>query len=182
MQQYGKKGVSVDALVRRQIEKAKASGRKISYAEAHEEVIADSMETMLTDGKVLEKLQMLQTKDKSLFERIKSAIAELVNKIKKAYKNVKPETLEGQIVASMLNEIETIQQMFVDAKEKHSMRYTTYKGLNQVSNWVRLKFTATDPKKLAMRKFKNDNQTDFLRHFLDFFNLMNKNAKKPCLS
>lgn len=115
MEQYGKKGVSVDELVHRQIEKAEASGRTLSYAEAHEEVIADSMESMLTDGKVLEKLQMLQTKDKSLFEKIKSAITELVNKIKKAYKNVKPETLEGQIVASMLDEIETIQQLFVDA-------------------------------------------------------------------
>ncbi len=115
MEQYGKKGVSVDALVRRQIEKAEASDRKISYAEAHEEVIADSMETMLTDGKAIEKLQMLQAKDPSLFERIKSAIAELIAKIKKAYKNVKPETLEGQIVASMLDEYETIQQMFVKA-------------------------------------------------------------------
>ena len=115
MEQYGKKGVSVDALVRRQIEKAEASDRKISYAEAHEEVIADSMEAMLTDGKVIEKLQILQTKDQSLFEKIKSAIAELIAKIKKAYKNVKPETLEGQIVASMLDEYETIQQLFVDA-------------------------------------------------------------------
>ena len=50
-----------------------------------------------------------------IFERIKSAIAELISKIKKAYKNVKPETLEGQIVASMLDEYETIQQMFVKA-------------------------------------------------------------------
>lgn len=62
MEQYGKKGVSVDALVRRQMEKAKASKRIISYAEAHEEVVADSMETMLTDGKVIEKLQKLQEK------------------------------------------------------------------------------------------------------------------------
>ncbi|MBQ2828105.1 MAG: hypothetical protein IJF20_02565 [Clostridia bacterium] len=50
-----------------------------------------------------------------IFEKIKTAIAELIAKIKKAYKNVKPETLEGQIVASMLDEYETIQQMFVKA-------------------------------------------------------------------
>lgn len=115
MEQYGKKGVSVDTLVRRQIEKAKKAGRTLSYAEAHEEVIADSMETMLNDGRVIEKLQMLQAKDKTLFEKIKSFISELVERIKKAYKNVKPETSEGQIVASMLDEIETIQQLFVDA-------------------------------------------------------------------
>ena len=76
----------------------------------------------------------------------------------------------------------TIERVFADAKEKHSMRYTTYKGLNQVSNWVRLKFTAMNLKKLAMWKFKNDNPTDFLLDFLDFFNFININAKKPCFS
>ena len=79
------------------------------------EVIADSMETMLTDGKVIEKLQMLQAKDKKLFDKIKEAIAELVRKIKNAYKNIKAESLEGQIVSDMLDEIEMIQQLFVDA-------------------------------------------------------------------
>ena len=76
----------------------------------------------------------------------------------------------------------TIERVFADAKEKHSMRYTTYKGLNQVSNWVRLKFTAMNLKKLAMWKFKNDNPTDFLLDFLGFFNFTNENTKKPCLS
>ena len=75
----------------------------------------------------------------------------------------------------------TIERVFADAKEKHGMRYTTYKGLNQVSNWVRLKFTAMNLKKLAMWKFKNDNPTDFLLGFFKIFNFVNKNTKKPCL-
>src|SRR5699024_12075990 len=38
---------------------------------------------------------------------------------------------------------------FADAKEKHAMRYTQYRGLAQVSNWVKLKFAAMNLKKLA---------------------------------
>ena len=66
----------------------------------------------------------------------------------------------------------TIERVFADAKEKHGMRYTTYKGLNQVSNWVRLKFTAMNLKKLAMWKFKNDNPTGFLLGFFKIFNFV----------
>ena len=35
---------------------------------------------------------------------------------------------------------ETIERVFADAKEKHAMRYTQYRGLTQVTNWVKLKF------------------------------------------
>lgn len=34
---------------------------------------------------------------------------------------------------------ETIERVFADAKEKYAMRYTLYRGLAQVTNWVRLK-------------------------------------------
>ena len=44
---------------------------------------------------------------------------------------------------------ETIERVFADAKEKHGMRYTFYRGLAQVSKWVRLKFAAMNLKKLA---------------------------------
>jgi len=49
---------------------------------------------------------------------------------------------------------ETIERVFADAKEKYGMRYTPYRGLTQVTNWVRLKFAAMNLKKLAMRKWK----------------------------
>jgi len=44
---------------------------------------------------------------------------------------------------------ETIERVFADAKEKHGMRHTHYRGLAQFSNWVRLKFAAMNLKKLA---------------------------------
>ncbi|WP_419027357.1 transposase [Dysosmobacter sp.] len=44
---------------------------------------------------------------------------------------------------------ETIERVFADAKEKHAMRYTQYRGLAQVTNWVKLKFAAMNLKKIG---------------------------------
>ena len=44
---------------------------------------------------------------------------------------------------------ETIERVFTDAKEKHAMRDTRYRGLTQTANWVKLKFAAMNLKKLA---------------------------------
>lgn len=49
---------------------------------------------------------------------------------------------------------ESIERVFADAKEKHAMRYTQYRGLAQVTNWVKLKFVAMNLKKLAKWKWK----------------------------
>jgi len=49
---------------------------------------------------------------------------------------------------------ETIERVFADAKEKHSMRYTQYRSLAQATKWVRLKFVAMNLKKLANLKWK----------------------------
>ena len=50
---------------------------------------------------------------------------------------------------------ETIERVFADAKEKHAMRYTQYRGLTQVANWVKLKFAAMNLKKLARWLWKD---------------------------
>lgn len=46
----------------------------------------------------------------------------------------------------------TIERVFADAKEKHAMRYTQYRGLAQVTDWMNLKFAAMNLKKLAIWK------------------------------
>lgn len=52
-----------------------------------------------------------------------------------------------------------IERVFADAKEKHGMRYTQYRGLAQVTNWVKLKFAAMNLKKLATWKWKTRNSS-----------------------
>ncbi len=49
---------------------------------------------------------------------------------------------------------ETIERVFADAKEKYAMRYTPYRGLSQVTKWVRLKFAAMNLKKYAIHRWK----------------------------
>ena len=50
---------------------------------------------------------------------------------------------------------ETIERVFADAKEKHAMRYTNYRGLSRVTNWVRLKFAAMNLKKYAIYRWEH---------------------------
>jgi transposase len=50
---------------------------------------------------------------------------------------------------------QTIERVFADAKVKYGMRYTLYRGLTQVTNWVKLKFAAMNLKKLAMWKWRD---------------------------
>ncbi len=61
---------------------------------------------------------------------------------------------------------ETIERVFADAKEKHAMRYTTYRGLAQVSNWVKLKFAAMNLKKLAIWKGKANSILDYFFQYM----------------
>lgn len=77
---------------------------------------------------------------------------------------------------------QTIERVFADAKEKNAMRYTPYRGLNQVTNWVRLKFAAMNLKKMAMWKFKNENFRDFKNFLSTLFQIFINTNRKPCLA
>ena len=71
---------------------------------------------------------------------------------------------------------ETIERVFVDAKERHAMRYTHHRGLAAVTRWVRLKFAAMNLKKLALRKWSRSDFFVFLPYF--FFDT----TKTPALA
>ena len=104
VKQYQKRGVSVSELVDNQIAKAKQNGREISRQEAFGEVVADSMESMLTDENAAAFLERLAQRDKGPKEKIVSWLRELAAKLKNAlsaYKDVKPDSPEGKMVAEM---------------------------------------------------------------------------------
>ncbi|STY36109.1 IS1182 family transposase [Listeria fleischmannii] len=67
---------------------------------------------------------------------------------------------------------ETIERCFADAKEKHGMRFTTYRGLRKVTLQAMLTFAAMNLKKLALWSWKN-------HAFLSYFELSIK--KRPFL-
>lgn len=123
MQEYGKKGVSVDALVREQMAKAKRNGRTIDYDTAYEEVVADSMETMLSDGKVAEKLAKLKQVDKSLWKKIKDFISDMAVKIRQVYEGMTPDSVEGRYVAEMVDSIDRLQDLFTEGLAEAGENY-----------------------------------------------------------
>ena len=69
---------------------------------------------------------------------------------------------------------ETIERVFADAKEKHAMRYTQYRGLAQVSNWVRLKFATMNLKKYAIHRWNMTHHYCYLRLFYSFLTPLQK--------
>ena len=128
MQEYGKKGVNVDGLVRAQIAKAKRGGRTISYDTAYEEVVADSMEQMLSDGNVIKRLEKLKAQDKDLWHKIKRFIDDLAAKIRSVYKVLAPDSDEALFVADMGKAVYRLQELFaeglVDASENYQSSLT----------------------------------------------------------
>ena len=115
IEQYGAHGVSVDQLVQRQIAKAKRNGRDIDFDTAYEEVVADACETMLTDSNALKKLAMLKAKDRGLVNKIKTFINNLVERIKKAYARLEPDSVEANLVRGMVDVAEQLQSLWTDA-------------------------------------------------------------------
>ena len=74
---------------------------------------------------------------------------------------------------------ETIERVFADAKEQHGMRYTRFRGLAQVRNWVKLKFAAMNLKKYANRLWK-DTHPRCVTHVLSLF--LPEYTVNPCFA
>ena len=76
---------------------------------------------------------------------------------------------------------EKIERVFADAKEKHDMRYSPYRGLTAVKKWVRLKFAAMNLKKYALHKDydrkRKEAPTQYANRFLFFANSFSRMLK-----
>lgn len=115
MEEYGKNGVDIQTLIQDQINKAKRSGRKLSFDGAYEEVVADAMQMMFTDTNLSEKIAKLKAKDQTLWQKIKSFFADLYKRITEAYKGLDPQTDEAKFVRSMKDSIEKLSDLFAEA-------------------------------------------------------------------
>ncbi len=184
MEQYGKQGRSVDELVQAQIRKAKSNGRTIDYDTAYEEVIADSMEAMLADGKVIEKLQQLYKQDKSLYQKIVDFVNKWVDKVKQVYAEYSPDSKEGKLVLKMQESLEEIQSLFAEAIYEASENVTEIKNTAEA-----VKFSIKDMgfeefdkqtlNNIKMRRGVVLNSVDELRSHIEIA-LKNPQAKVNC--
>lgn len=86
---YANNAVDVEELVERQQMIAKSDPTfdgELSYEAAFEEVVAESLERMLTDTDALTKIEELARKDKPLVQKMSDFVKKVLNKIKAIYK------------------------------------------------------------------------------------------------
>ena len=113
--QHGDMKGSVTELVALKQAKRKASGKSISYDTAMEELVADGMETILKNGKVVEFMADVKQKDLNAWEKLKEwfkNLAEVLKEMVTAYSSHSAQTTEGERVAAfskkLLGQIEQI--------------------------------------------------------------------------
>lgn len=111
-------GESIEKRIAQQIEKAKRSDRKIDYDTALEEVVADSMESILADGNVLQMVEDIKKQDRTLGEKIAEWFKNLAEELKSivaVYSGYKPDSIEGQFVAKLeTGLLKQIEQLYTE--------------------------------------------------------------------
>lgn len=173
VEQYGKAGQSVSSYVARQMEKAESQGRTLSYDEAFEEFVADSMETMLADGRVAEKLRALKEKDKTLWQKVKDFFKDFTANLKKLveqYKDAAPDSEEGKFVASLNRDvIEKLENLFTEGvagASENSGKVESAEGTETVESKESVRLSERDQKYLELAKDPEKNR-DTLQKMVD---------------
>lgn len=82
-----------------------------AYDRAYEEIVADGMELVLTDGTVLD---ALARENKTLWQKIKDRIFEIIEKIKKAYGDLSKTSRTAQILSETMDSLDDIEQLFYE--------------------------------------------------------------------
>ena len=90
-------------------------GKAVAYTEAYEEVVADAMSTMLSDGTFHEKLMEIKVKDKGLFNTIKRFFQKMIAKFNKAYEELTPDQKDAQDIRAMKDMFDKIQTAFAES-------------------------------------------------------------------
>ena len=128
---YAEQGVSVRDLIDNQIAKAEKNGRTIDRDTAFEEVVADSMETMLTQGDAASFMAEIRQQDKTLWEKVRDWFKNLAEKLRDvvdAYQGYTPDSPEGRIVAQMEDFIGVLQEAYSEALIDASENYRANEG------------------------------------------------------
>ena len=82
---------------------------------AYSELVADACESLLLDSNAANVLAELASKDKGLVAKIKRFFEDILNKLRKYYKGLEPQSAEGRLTRELARECEEIYRMFEDA-------------------------------------------------------------------
>ena len=173
IEEYGKTDMSMhQRVLEKQSQLEKTRGEEVSYDEAFEEVVADAMSTMLSDGNLHEKLAKLKAQDKGLFNKIKKFFEQLVAKFKKVYAELTPDQKDAQDVQQMKDAFDRIQTAFAEALVEASENFqaSLTPGVesivtNETGDPVAYS-TEDGSVMLSMRTYEENGRTE-LRKYLD---------------
>ena len=107
--QYRENGQDTEALIR-----AKMDDLGLEYDAAYEEVVADSMESMLTDTNAAEKIAALKKTDRTLWQKLKDLVGRLAASVRKLYADTSPNSEEGRMVRQMGDALERMSDLFAE--------------------------------------------------------------------
>ncbi len=96
---------------------------------AYSEVVAEMMETALTDTDVMERISArLQQTDKSLWGKIKKFLQGLVDRLKEAYRELNPDSSIAQLARDTIRSSQEALNAFADAAEDAVVNYRLQDG------------------------------------------------------
>lgn len=128
--------VNVNELIAAKAAALKRQGYKELSAEelndlAYSEVVAEMMETALTDTDVMERISArLQQTDMSLWEKIKKFLQGLVDRLKEAYRGLNPDSSIAQLARDTIRSSEEALNAFADAASDAVVNYRLQDGSN----------------------------------------------------
>lgn len=126
--------VNVNELIAAKAAALKRQGYKELSAEelndlAYSEVVAEMMETALTDTDVMERISArLQQTDMSLWEKIKKFLQGLVERLKEAYRSLKPDSSIARLARDTIRSSEEALNAFADAASDAVVNYQLQDG------------------------------------------------------
>ncbi len=121
VEKFGEKGHSVTLLIRNKQAKYARQGESLSFDDAYEEVVADSLESMLAQNadKVVSDVAELRKVDadlaKSLVDKLRDTVKKMLNIFKKEGFHSKPESEEGKLFAEWTEYHEQLTSLFSEA-------------------------------------------------------------------
>lgn len=128
--------VNVNELIAAKAAELKRQGYKELSSEelndvAYSEVVAEMMETALTDTDVMERISArLQQTDMSLWEKIKKFLQGLVKRLKEAYRGLNPDSSIAQLARDTIRSSEEALNAFADAASDAVVNYQLQDGEN----------------------------------------------------
>ncbi len=130
LENYKRKDISLDYYMKRHKEKYRAEYPRMIESKvweyAFEEVVAESCETLLRDGRLLEKLQTKAMKNQNWVKKCISWIKEFLHDLKAAYANINPDSPEGELVindkAFLEGLIERFDRAFLDSTTSNNLK------------------------------------------------------------